>query len=109
MATVSSLANIFDKRFLSYDEAKVSCLVVQNFHLDLETQLKINGLEIREGDSVDRKTCIISTRLQLYCAIIILCYSLREQTWFHLIEFCSQVLQMSEGISTKLAFFLVKL
>lgn len=99
MATVSVLANIFNKKWLNYNEDEISCLVVQKFHIDLDLHLKIDDLQINQGDDIDRKTCIASVRLQLYCALIGICYTLRKQTWFKLIEYvsCGQQLELNEG------------
>lgn len=76
----------------------MNCLTIQNFHIQLMEKLEIDKLSVDEVNDIDRKTCIVSTRLQLYCSIIAACYALRRQTWFNLIAFCGQHLKMNEGI-----------
>lgn len=95
-ATVACLANIFNKRWLNYNENDISCVKIQEFYSKLVGELQMQELSIEQGSDVDRKTCIVSTRLQLYCSIIGSCYSLRKQMWFGLIEFCCQQLKLSE-------------
>lgn len=95
-ATVACLANIFNKRWLNYNENDISCVNIQEFYSKLAGELQMQELSIEQGSDVDRKTCIVSTRLQLYCSIITSCYSLRKQMWFGLIEFCCQQLKLSE-------------
>lgn len=97
IATVSSLTSIFDKYWLSYNEDEVNCLVVQQFHMDLAECLEIDGLSVVDQTDIDRKACTASTRIQLYCSIIGMCYALRKEMWFKLVEFCTQNLKLNEG------------
>lgn len=96
-AAVSCLTNIFNKQWLNFDEDTVKCVEIQNFHKTLIEQLEINELCVNPEYDVDRKTCIVATRLQFYCSIIGVCYPLRKQTWFDLIEFCGEQLKLNEG------------
>lgn len=97
LATVSCLTHIFNKKWLHYDENAANCAKIQRFHMDLEERLKINELKINEENDIDRNTCISSIRLQFYCSIIGVCYALRKNTLFKLIEFCRQELDLSQG------------
>lgn len=97
LATVSCLTNIFNKKWLNYNEDEVSCLKIQQFHVDLEKNLKIGELTVAQQNDNDRKTCIASVRMQIYCSLIGICYPLRKITWFGLIEFCRQQLELNEG------------
>ncbi|XP_031619505.1 serine/threonine-protein kinase ATM [Contarinia nasturtii] len=103
---VQCLTNIFNKKCLNYDEERISCVTVQNFHTNLMEKLEIDQLSVEQENDRDRKMCIVSTRLQLYCSIIGVCYPLRRQTWFNLIELCGQQLNMDQikivEIATKL-------
>lgn len=96
LATVKCLTNVFNKRWLRYDETEVSCGKIQEFHVNLANELQINQLSAEQECDIDRKTCDVSTQVQLYCSIIGSCYSLRKQMWFGLIEFCYQQLKLSE-------------
>lgn len=96
-AAVSCLTNIFNKQWLNSDEDKVNCINIQNFHKDLIERLEIDELAVKPEYDIDRKTCIVATRLQFYCSIIGVCYPLRKQTWFDLIEFCGIELKLNEG------------
>lgn len=96
IATVSCLTSIFDKLWLNHED-QVNCLVVQQFHMDLAESLKIDDLSVAQQTDIDRKTCIASTRIQLYCSIIGMCYALRKDMWFKFVEFCSQNMNLSEG------------
>lgn len=97
IATVACLTSIFDKSWLSCNENEVNCLIVQEFHMDLADKLEIDELSATDGDDIDRKACIASTRLQLYCSIIGRCYALRKEMWFKLVEFCNQKLGLNDG------------
>lgn len=96
MATVSCLTSIFDKYWLN-NENQVNCLAVQKFQMDLAESLKIDELSIAPENDIDRNTCIASTRIQLYCSIIGMCYALRKEMWSKLVEFCSQNMSLTEG------------
>ncbi|XP_055323121.1 serine/threonine-protein kinase ATM isoform X2 [Sitodiplosis mosellana] len=96
-ATVACLTDIFNKNWLIYQEDEVNCLAIQEFHTKLVEKLNIDELSVEDVNDIDRKTCIVSTRLQLYCSIIGACYPLRRRTWFYLIAFCGQHLKMNEG------------
>lgn len=95
-ATVACMTNIFNKHWLNYDEDEISSAKVQDFHKKLAGELQVHELSIEQTADVDRKTCIVATRLQLYCSIIGSCYTLRKQMWFGLIEFCCNQLKLSE-------------
>lgn len=97
-AAVSCLTKIFNKHWLHFDGDKVNCVEIQNFHKTLIEKLEINNLAVKSEYDVDRKTCIVATRLQFYCSIIGVCYPLRKQMWFDLIEFCGVELKLNEGI-----------
>lgn len=94
---VECLTNIFNKKCLNYDEEKTSCVTVQNFHMKLMESLEIEQLSVDQENDPDRRMCIIATRLQLYCSIIGICYPLRRETWFNLIELCGNQLNMDQG------------
>lgn len=98
-AAVSCLTQIFNKQWLNFKEDEVSCVTIQEFHKKLMERLEIKELSVSPDSDNDRKSCIISTRLQLYCSIIGVCYPLRKQTWFDLIEFCGEQLKLNEGFS----------
>lgn len=97
IATISCLTSIFDKRWLSYNNDEVDCLKIQDFHVDLAKSLEINGLSNIDENDTDRKACIASICIQLHCSIIGMCYALRKEMWFQMIEFCSQTLKLNEG------------
>lgn len=100
VAAVSCLTKIFNKEWLQLNEDQISCLSVQKIHVKLEEELKttiLDGLSVKEMNDNDRRACIASVRVQLYCSIIGVCYSLREDNWFNLIEFCNQQLELNDG------------
>lgn len=97
LAAVKCLTNIFNKKWLNLNEDQISCLTVQNFHVKLENNIQINELSMTMDEN-DRKTCLASIRIQMYCSIIGVCFPLRMKTWFNLIEFCNQQLDLSDGI-----------
>lgn len=97
IATVSCLTSIFDKRWLTHNNDEVNCLKIQEFHVNLAKSLDINGLSTIEESDIDRKACIASTCIQLYCSIIGTCFALRKEMWFQLVEFCSQKMKLNEG------------
>lgn len=97
IATVSCLTSILDKSWLCYNEDEVNCLVVQQFHMDLVESLKIDELTVAEDSDTDCKASTASTRLQLYCSIIGMCYALRKEMWFKLVEFSNQNLKLNDG------------
>lgn len=66
-AAVSCFTNIFNKNWLHFNEDEVSGLTIQHFHRNLKERLEIHALSACSDSDVDRKTCIISTRLQIYC------------------------------------------
>lgn len=106
IATVSCLTSIFDKCWLSCNKDDVNCLVVQQFHMDLAENLEINELSVIEGCDIDRKACIASTCIQLYCSIIGKCYALRKEMWFRIVEICSQKLILDECKSLQIIIFI---
>lgn len=65
--------------------------------MDLLEKLQINQSPLGDDDSIDRKTCVLSTRLQLYCSIIGSCFVLRKQIWFNLIDLCCNQIQLESG------------
>lgn len=97
IATVSCLTSIFDKRWLNHNNDEINCLEIQEFHVDLAKSLEINGLSTIDESDMDRKACIASTCIQLYCSIIGTCYVLRKEMWFQTVEFCSQKLKLNDG------------
>lgn len=97
MATVACLTSIFDKRWLKYNKDEVNCLTIQKFHVGLAKSLEINALSVIEENDVDRKACIASVCVQLYCSVIGMCYALRKEMWFQIVEFCSQKLKLNDG------------
>lgn len=96
-ATVTCLTSIFNKQWLHYNEDEISCRIIQNFHSNLMKELEIEELSIDPGKDNDWKSCLVATRLQLYCSVIGVCYPLRRQAWFGVIEFCSETLKLNEG------------
>lgn len=100
IATVSCLTSIFDKRWLNHNNGEINCLEVQEFHVNLAESLKINELSTIEESDMDRKACIASTCIQLYCSIIGTCYALRKEMWLQMVEFCSQKLKLNDGKSS---------
>lgn len=96
-ATVACLTNVFNKLWLNYDENKMSCVKIQEIHSKLADELQLQDLSVEQENDVDRKVCIVSTRLQSYCSIIGSCFPLRKQMWFNLIEFCCQHLKLGES------------
>lgn len=97
IATVSCLTSIFDKRWLNHNNGEINCLEIQEFHVVLAKSLEINGLSTIEENDLDRKACIASTCIQLYCSIIGTCYALRKETWLQMVELCSQKLKLNDG------------
>lgn len=105
MAAVSCLTKIFNKEWLQLNEDQISCLSVQKTHVKLEKELKIDELSVVKVNDNDRKACIASVRIQLYCSIIGVCYPLREEIWFNLIEFCGQQLELNDCNAFFSSFF----
>lgn len=97
IATVSCMTSIFDKRWLNCNNEDVNCLVVQQFHMDFVENLNINELLVTDESDIDRRACIASTCIQLYCTIVGKCYALRKKMWFRIIELCTQKLKLNEG------------
>lgn len=85
LTTVECLTNIFNKDWLCPDPESVDCVFLQDFHTKLLEKLNINQIQLNSDDGIDRKTCVLSTRLQLYCSIIGSCFVLRQEMWFKFI------------------------
>lgn len=92
--TVECLTIIFNKQSLNYNSNEMSCLNIREFHLKTLNALKLHELSL-DADNDDRRSCLLSTRLQLYCSIVGSCYALRKQVWFSFIELCCNEIRMN--------------
>lgn len=97
-AAIHALSKIFNKNWVSpwdiNNEIRMNSLPVQEFHQAVLESLRLDKLTSIEGDEIDRKTCVVAARLQLYFSIVGACYSLRKQMWFETIEYCCHYLKM---------------
>lgn len=97
-ASIHALAKIFNKDWINPWEIsnrnRTNSLAVQEFHEFVLKSLKFDKLTATSDDEIDRKSCVVATRLQLCFSVVGACYSLRKQVWFETVEYCCHYLKL---------------
>lgn len=96
-ATVECLTQLFNKNWLNCNDQTFSCMEISDFQLNLFQKMHLNDLKIATDDNADKKCRTLATRIQMHCALIANCFSLRRENWFNLIEFCCHDIELNNG------------